>query len=114
MLRKTFFLSIFALTALLLFAQTSQVEARRHHRSQTGLRVNVGTACSDTRVVRRYASPVIVPSTVYVPQNSVVYVPQTTYVPCYQQPVYLEEVYVERTPRYFGLGGFSFSWNFFN
>ena len=107
MLGKTFFLGLFALTTLFLFAQTSQAEARRHCRSHTGLHVNVGTAYNNTYVVRRYAAPVAVPA--------VVYVPQVNYAPYYQvvAPTYVEEVYVERAPRSIGFGGLSFSWNFF-
>jgi hypothetical protein len=114
MIKKTFFLSLLALTAFLLFAQSPQVEARGHHRSRTSLNVSVGTACSDIYTVRRYAQPIVVAT------PAPIYVPATYYRPCitptyvYQVPTIVEEVRVAPIPRPFmGFGGLSFSWNFF-
>ena len=118
MIKKTF-LSLLALTAVLTFAQSSQLEARNHHHcrscSSTSLRVNVGTAINDRYVTtRRFAQPVIVAAPVYAPQPYYpVYPPVYAPVYSYQVPTYVEEVYVERAPRMIGLGGLSFSWNFF-
>ena len=113
MIRKTFFLSLLALTATLLFTQVSQAEARSHSRSRTSVQLNVGTGyrCNDAYVVRQYARPVVVPAAVYAPQHC--YSPY--YAPVYacQAPVYVEEVYVAPAPRPIGFGGLSFSWNFF-
>ncbi|HEV8051723.1 MAG TPA: hypothetical protein VGP47_04445 [Parachlamydiaceae bacterium] len=107
----------------MLFANTTQAEARYHCRSNVGLNVNVGTRSSDTYVTRHYARQVVVPTTVVVPQGY--YTPH--YAPVYYQsapvyyqaapvvPAYYEEVYVAPAPCRMGIGfgGLSFSWNFF-
>lgn len=110
MIQKTFFLSLLALTAVLVFAQPSQAEARGHCRSSTRVQVGVGNAYyNDACVVRRYARPVVVPAPVYVAQPCYTCAP----VYAYPAPAYVEEVYVAPAPRPIGFGGLSFSWNFF-
>lgn len=112
MIKKTFFLSLLTLTAVLLF--TSQLEARGHCRSRTNVQLNVGCGyrCNDAYVIRQYTRPVVVPTAVYVPQPA--YSPYYGPVYAYPAPAYVKEVYVAPTPRPIGLGGLSFSWNFFN
>lgn len=115
MIKKTFFLSIFALATLFIIGQPTQAEAKRHCRNSSSVQLNVGAGYrSDSYMTRRYARPVIV-------QTPVVYAPPTYYSPyapvyAYPAPVYVEEVYVTPAPRpcpFFGLGGLSFSWTSF-
>lgn len=110
-MKKTFFYSLLALTAVMLFAHAPSAEARGHHRSGTRVQVNVGNdygCCRDAYVVRRYA-PAVYAQPVIV-QQAQYYTPVYAY-----QPAYVEEVYVAPAPRVrpFALGGLSFSWNFF-
>lgn len=106
-MKKTFFCSLLALTAIMLFAHVPSAEARRH--SRTSVQLNLGNYYGgDAYIVRRpapvvYAQPVIVQPAPYCP-------PVYAY-----QPTYVEEVRVVPgyRPRPFALGGLSFSWNFF-
>lgn len=111
-MKKTIFYTIFTLTALLLFSQSTPLEARphRHHHRSTHVQVGLGAGFSarDTYVARRYVRPAVQP----------VYMVPTTYptpVYVYTAPVYVEEVYLAPAPAYRPLtfGGLSFSWNFF-
>jgi len=116
MMKNTFFLSLLALTAFLLFAQTPQAEARGHHKC-THVQMNVDAGYrNDAVVTRRYARPVVVATPVPVYPVRTVYAPCYTPVYAYPAPTIVEEVYVRPAPRSFfglGLGGLSFSWNFF-
>lgn len=127
MIKNTFILCLLVFTAIFTFAQVTKAEARGHCSSSTNVQVGVGVGsrvCNDTYVTRRYARPVVVPATVYVQQPQPYYVQQRrpyyvqqyATVHAYPAPTYVEEVYVVPAPRpaFFGLGGLSFSWNFFN
>jgi len=117
MIKNTFILNLLVFIAFFTFVQTSQAEARNHCRSSTHVQVGVsaGRTHNDAYMTRRYAQPVVVPAApVYAAQPY--YGPQ--YAPvvyAYPAPVYVEEVYVvpAHRPAFFGLGGLSFSWNFF-
>lgn len=110
MIKKIVFLSFAVLTAVLLFTQPAQAEAKSHCRRSTNVQLNVGqTYRNDAYVVRRCARPVAVPTAVYVPEYRAL--PYYAPVYAYPAPVYVEEMYV--APRPVGFGGLSFSWNFF-
>lgn len=112
-MKKTIFYTLFSLTALLLLAQSSSLEARphRHHHRSTHVQVGIGAGFSarETYVARRYVRPAVQP----------VYVVPTPYPAAayaYTAPVYVEEVYLAPAPTYrplLNFGGLSFSWNFF-
>lgn len=110
-MKKTFFCSLLALTAILLFSNIPSAEARGHchHRHcgvGTRVQLNLGNYYnySDAYVVRRYAPVYAQP---------VIVQPAPCYAPIYAYPApVVEEVYVAR-PRPLTLGGLSFSWNFF-
>jgi len=115
-MKTTFICSLFALTAFLMFQSTS-VEARHHHRSNTRVQVGMGNyyAPQESYVVRRYAQPVMaapvyVAPSYYTPGYAPVYAAAPMY---YAQPAYVEQVYVmpARQPAVFS--GLSFSWNMF-
>lgn len=108
-MNKTFFLCLFAFTAVLLFVQQPSAEAR--HCRSTRVQLNVVSAYvgPETYVFRRYPQPVAV-TPVYV-ASPPVYCGTPVYM--YQQPIYVEEVYVARRPAPVIFPGLSFSWNFF-
>jgi hypothetical protein len=116
MIKKTFFLSLLAFTGFLLFTQTPQAEARSHSRS-TNVQLNVNAGYrNDAYVTRRYARPVIIAPAAPVYMAPAFHGPCYTPVYAYPAPTIVEEVYVAPAPRSFfglGLGGLSFSWNFF-
>lgn len=111
-------LGIFALTFLFIVGLTTQAEARHHCRKSTNIQLNVGAGYRTNTYVTRYSRPVILPAPVPVVP---VYAPPAYYGPyapvvAYPAPAYVEEVYVTPPPRSsfgLGLGGLSFSWNFF-
>lgn len=110
MIKKTFFLTLFSLTCLLLVTKHTQAEARSHCRSNTRVQVNLGTPYSDAHVLHCYTHPVVVTRTIQIPQVA----RRTYYTPTYAHQVpaaYVEEYYV--APRPISFGGLSFSWNFF-
>jgi len=117
MIKNIFVLGLLVLSGFLLFGHPVQAEAKHHCRSSSvGLNVNVGTRCNDTYVSRRYVSrPVVVPTTVVVPQGyyTPYYAPVYTYQVAPVVPTFYEEVYVAPAPRCVGFSGLSFSWNFF-
>lgn len=111
-MNKVFFCSLLALSAFLLVSQATTVEARCHHRSshvQVGVGLGAAVVAPGPYVARRYVRPM--PQQVYVAAPGPYYNP----VYIYQAPVYVEEVYVAPPCRQIGLGlgGLSFSWNFF-
>lgn len=112
MIKKTFSFSLLALTAILFLTSIPQAEARSHCRSCTNFHVSVGSAYNEAPVARRYVRPVAVPVVPVYPQPAL-YAPVYAPVYAYPAPTYVEEVYVTPAPRRIGLGGFSFSWNFF-
>lgn len=124
MIRKTF-LGLFAITCLCLIGMTTQVEARHHHcRKSSNIQFNVGVGqrAQQPHVIRYiHTRPVILPAPV-LPTYPTSYYPTSYYPPVVvytaPTPTYVEEVveevYVKPAPRPFlGLGGLSFSWNFF-
>lgn len=111
-MKKTILCSFFALTAALIFLQSSPLEARCHQRSshvQVGVGVGANIGVRDAYVARRCVRPM--------PQQVYVAAPGPYYSPVYVYPAqaYVEEVYVAPPRRQvgLGLGGLSFSWNFF-
>ena len=114
-MQKTFFFSLAALTALMLFTQNPSVEAREHGRrsNRTSFNVSVGSAypCRNTYVVQRYVQPVAPAPVYYYPQGG--YAAPVYAAPVYVAPTYVEEVYVAPAPRPLSFAGLSFSWNFF-
>lgn len=110
-MKKTIFCLFFVLAAVL-FLQSSPLEARHHHRSshvQVGVGMGANIGIRDAYVARRYVRPVA--------QQVYVAAPGAYYTPVYVYPTqaYVEEVYVAPPARQVGLGigGLSFSWNFF-
>jgi hypothetical protein len=126
-MKKSFVIMLFAMTAMLIFAQNNSAEAREHrNRSRTSVSVNFGNYYGgrDAYVVRRYARPaqVMYTTPVYVSSTPTYYSTPTYAAPVYVQsapvyvqsaPTYVEEVRVAPAIRPFALGGLSFSWNFF-
>lgn len=119
-MKKTFLFSLLTLTAFLMFAHVPTAEARGHR--STRVQVNVGNcySCRDAYVMRSmrpapmvYAQPMAYAQPIAYAQPVMVQ-PAPYYAPVYAyQPVVMEEVYVAPAPRTVGLGGLSFSWNFF-
>jgi len=114
-MKTTFFCSVFALTALLMF-QSSSAEARHyHHRNNTRVEVGMGNyyAPRETYVVRSYVQPVVA-TPVYVGPTyyNQGYASAPVYVAAPVYPAYVEQVYVTPARRPALFSGLSFSWNF--
>jgi len=109
-MKKSFFFSLAALTAVLLFTQIPSAEAR--HRNNTRVQLNVANVYPgcDACVVRRSPRPMVVAAPVYAPGPVYAYRPYCAPVYAYPAPVYVEEVYMAPRPSIFS--GLSFSWNF--
>lgn len=113
-MKKISLFTVAALAAILMFVEMPSAEARGHRGSHVSVGVGVSQVYAAPTVVRRYARPVVM-APVFTPPPSYYYNPyETYYAPVYVQhaPVYVEEVYVAPRPC-FGLGGLSFSWNWF-
>ena len=109
-MKKSFFFSLAALTAVLLFTQIPSAEARCRSNARVQLNVaNVYPGC-DAYVVRRCPRPMVVAAPVYAPGPVYACGPYCAPVYAYPAPAYVQEVYMAPRPSIFS--GLSFSWNF--